>query len=81
MLEIKRKSGRYPWKINSDKETIETYLKNIKEAICDEERAHGIEDEMFIFTLTCISSGCANAKELAELALKSRDIQFPRYYG
>jgi hypothetical protein len=45
----------------------------------DHERAHGLEDELYIKVLTAIAQGEPNAQKLAKAALKSQRIKFFRF--
>lgn len=45
------------------------------------ERDHMIEDWMHRTALRLVVDGADNAKEIAAIALKSREIDFARYYG
>ncbi len=47
----------------------------------DPEGAHGTEDRLWAEVLEAIATGAENPRELAQEALKSRDIEFPRWYG
>lgn len=63
------------------KEVIEKALIKIKRAAYDPERAHSMEDDLYIYTLTVIKGGAEHPEELAALALRARKIQFPRWYA
>lgn len=57
-------------------------LSEIEHADCDQERAHALEDDLFVEVLSAIAEGqCDNPAELARLALRSRDIEFDRWYA
>ena len=66
-----------------DKRKIKFALEEIQEAINkkDYEAAHSLEDDLFIEVLKTIALGFENieAYELADEALKSLDIDFPRW--
>jgi hypothetical protein len=47
----------------------------------DNETAHILEDALHRDVLLAIAEGAENGKELAKLALKSRDIDFSRWYA
>lgn len=45
------------------------------------ERDHMIEDWMHRMALRLVVDGCEGAKEIAALALKTRELDFSRYYS
>lgn len=45
----------------------------------DPEHAHSLEDKLFIDVLTEIAKGEGDAAELAKAALRSRELEFPRW--
>jgi hypothetical protein len=47
----------------------------------DPEAAHSHEDRLFLDVLKAIANGERNPDELAAEALKSNDIDFPRWCG
>lgn len=47
----------------------------------DSEHAHMLEDELFVDVLTEIAKGETYHSELARAALKSRELQFARWYS
>jgi hypothetical protein len=47
----------------------------------DPEVAHAKEDALFVELLTHIASDAYDASALAEAALKTRAIKFPRWYA
>jgi hypothetical protein len=45
----------------------------------DYEVAHSKEDDLHADVLAAIARGATNAQELAQAALKTEEIEFPRY--
>lgn len=45
----------------------------------DAESAHDLEDKLFVDVLTEIAKGEGDAAELAKAALRSRELEFPRW--
>lgn len=45
----------------------------------DDERAHGLEDELWERVLQAIAAGAENSRELAAEALKTKDMAFARW--
>lgn len=58
---------------------IEKEIAVIKAGVSDYEAAHGREDQLHAKVLRAIADGAPNAAELAEAALKTEAIDFPRY--
>lgn len=58
-------------------------LATIKQEIQggDYECAHGSEDAFHKDVLKAIAQGAPNAAELAQIALLTTDIEYPRYYA
>ncbi len=59
--------------------TIQKRLEEIRACIDDPENAHSLENDLFLDVLEAISNGSSNAQELAEAALKSTELEFPRW--
>jgi hypothetical protein len=48
----------------------------------DNEMAHAREDRLYLDVLKAIAGGCKNPEELAQAALLTQKVNFPRgYYG
>lgn len=45
----------------------------------DDDRAHTLEDALYVDVLRAIADGAGDAKQLAKDALKARDIAFNRW--
>lgn len=45
----------------------------------DDEKAHGMEDDLLRDVLKAIAKGSKKSRELAQEALKSLQIEFPRH--
>lgn len=58
---------------------IKRRLKRIEEERGDPETAHDLEDILFEDVLYAIAGGVENPSELADAALRSKNIKFPRY--
>ena len=56
-------------------------LKEIEECCHDPEVAHMKQDQLYFDVLYAISRGAENPIELAELALQSESLNFPRWYA
>ena len=64
--------------------TVEDINKSVQEianSTGDPEMAHSMEDGLFVEVLTAIAEGKhpLDATKLAEAALKTREIRFPRW--
>ena len=59
---------------------VKRLLKEIKQNLHDEQ-AHELEDQLFVKVLTHIARGGSNGSALAKRALRSRQIQFFRWYA
>ena len=64
--------------------TVEDINKSVQEianSTGDPEMAHSMEDGLFVEVLTAIAEGKhpLNASRIAEAALKSKEIEFPRW--
>jgi hypothetical protein len=62
-------------------ETIRAAVKAIAEAADDPENAHGREDGLWLTVLEAIAGGAPEAAELASEALKTKKIEFSRWYA
>ena len=62
-------------------EEIKRRLAEIRDTVADPEMAHIAEDELHRLTLRAIAKGAERPAELAELALKSLWVLFPRWYA
>jgi hypothetical protein len=60
-------------------EVKEKLLEIANHATSDDEAAHSAEDALWFSVLEAIAAGSGDAKELAQEALKSRDIEFHRW--
>ena len=60
-------------------EEIQTQLKYLEDGKKDPEVAHSQRDYLWECVLEAIVEGAENPKELAEEALKSEEIDFPRW--
>ena len=58
---------------------VRAEVARIAEMTGDPEAAHGAEDELWRGVLEAIATGNAQAGYLAAEALKTRDLDFPRY--
>ena len=58
---------------------IKRLLRDIRKE--DDEKAHILEDKMFVMVLKAVASGTENAQALAKEALKSQKINFCRWYA
>ncbi len=58
---------------------IKKFLEAIKSSSGDDEKAHALEDDLYIRTLEEIAWGATNPIELAKEALKSQTIKFSRW--
>lgn len=62
--------------------TVKEILKRvaeIKQAKGDDEKAHGLEDQLYHDVLVAIARGSKKADELALAALETRYIEFSRW--
>ncbi len=62
-------------------EDVRKRLIEIDASRADDQQAHCSEDALWAEVLEAIATGAGNAKELAQEALKSRDIEFERWHG
>lgn len=61
---------------------VEDAVVRIKEAVGDNETAHGLEDDLHKKVLDAIASGKAvEPQRMATLALSTRQIHFVRWYA
>ena len=60
-----------------EKEVL-NHVREVEENKYDPEKAHGMEDDLHRAVLAEIAKGAKNAQQLAKLALKTCDIEFPR---
>lgn len=61
------------------KEDVIAKVAEIKSFPHDPESAHSYEDDLWYQVLQHIAEGATNAQELAAEAIKSYDIDFPRW--
>jgi hypothetical protein len=54
-------------------------LESIRAAAEDPESAHCAEDQLHFDVLTAIATGAENPRALASEAVKSKDVDFPRW--
>lgn len=62
-------------------EEIRLRLMEIIQRRSEPDVAHGLEDDLHQDTLKAIAAGAPNARELAAEALKSMEIEFPRWFN
>lgn len=62
-------------------EEVKASVAEIKQLDCDPESAHMKEDELRLAVLRCIAGGAENARELAEAAIETAEMNFPRWYA
>lgn len=60
---------------------VDARIMKIREMADDQETAHKAENELHRDVLRAIAMGAQNAAHLAELALTTADIRFPRWYA
>jgi hypothetical protein len=60
---------------------VEARLAEIVAQSDDNERAHVLEDDLWLNVLLAIARGSDEAQEMAKLAVTSRDIEFSRWYS
>ena len=58
---------------------IQIWLEEIQASVGDDERAHGLEDALFVAVLRAIAEGSPNAQELAKEALIITKFGFERW--
>lgn len=58
---------------------VKEAVNNIKESVVDFEGAHELEDDLYEAVLKEVVSGNPESKEMARIALQTREINFPRY--
>jgi hypothetical protein len=56
-------------------------VRRLAEDRKDYEAAHGVEDELWMRVLEAIRDGAENPSELARIALKTGEIDYPRWYA
>lgn len=63
-------------------EQVRAKVEEIKEVAHDPEWAHGLEDKLCEWVIRAIATGnCTDPRACAVEAIKSREIQFPRWAG
>lgn len=62
-----------------DVSEVEKRVAEIEEAKLDYEKAHALEDELYIDVMEAIAEGADNPLELAKECIKSAYIDFERY--
>ena len=60
---------------------VHAKVQHIATLANDAEAAHGAEDDLWQDVLTAIKDGAPEAADLASEALKTREIDFPRWYA
>lgn len=70
-----------PKKKHMTVEEVEAKVQAIDDNKRDSESAHGDEDDLHQDVLKAIADGAPHAKELAAAALKTKDIEFSRWYA
>ena len=58
---------------------IANRVAHITRNVDDPEVAHAQEDQLFAEVLKAIAAGAPNAQEMAQAAIKSLDLKFPRW--
>lgn len=58
---------------------VKKTVNDIKESVVDFEGAHELEDDLYEAVLKEVVSGNPESKEMAHIALQTREINFPRY--
>ncbi|MBD8087046.1 hypothetical protein HUK49_03580 [Limosilactobacillus sp. c11Ua_112_M] len=58
---------------------VKKTVNNIKESVVDFEGAHELEDDLYEAVLKEVVSGNPESKEMARIALQTKEINFPRY--
>lgn len=54
-------------------------LEEIRHAAPDDEKAHGLEDDFYMWTLKKVRAGHPQSQKLAGIALKTSSIEFARW--
>lgn len=60
-------------------EEANEWVERIRAMASDDEGAHATEDEFREAVLKAIANGADNAKQIAEIALKTNEIDFERW--
>ena len=62
---------------------VEKRVGEIKNKVIerDYEYAHSMEDDLYVDVLKAIAAGTRNSKQMAEAALKTQELDFPRWYA
>jgi hypothetical protein len=60
---------------------IESHLESIHAYKSKADTAHSLEKSLWFWVLDAIAHGDENPQEMAQAALKSRDIPFTRSFG
>lgn len=58
---------------------VKKTVNDIKKSVVDFEGAHELEDDLYEAVLKEVVSGNPESKEMARIALQTREINFPRY--
>lgn len=58
---------------------VKKIVNDIKESVVDFEGAHELEDDLYEAVLKEVVSGNQESKEMARIALQTREINFSRY--
>lgn len=69
---------------NGEKMTIkevEKRVQAIRENVDDPESAHADEDNLYLDVLKAVARGSKHSIKLAKEAIKTRNIDFPRWYA
>ena len=64
-----------------DTKEVKDRIKTIGDKAGDPECAHILEDTLYFDVLRAIADGVENPKKLAEIALKTKKIDFERWYA
>jgi hypothetical protein len=62
-------------------EDVKIQVNLIKEKAYDNEKAHVIQDSLWLDVLTDIANGNPDARNLAKAAIKTDQIKFERWYA
>lgn len=63
-------------------EDVERRVSQIKDTLPDHEKAHGLEDKLYLEVLDCIRDGhTPSPRLLADAALKTQELGINRWYA
>jgi hypothetical protein len=58
---------------------VEAAIEEIRSEGSDYEKAHGMEDSLYVEVLQAIADGASNSHELARAVLKTKKMSFDRH--